>query len=161
MTRSPPATTRRGALLVLAALPGLARPAGSAAPGRRPQVEVWKDPGCGCCGDWVRHLEAHGFEVRVHDSGNAAVRKRLRVAPAHGSCHTALVQGYAVEGHVPAPDLRRLLAERPAAIGLAVPGMPVGSPGMDGPAYGGRRDRYEVLLLLHDGSTRVYQRYGG
>ena len=76
-----------------------------------------------------------------------------------GSCHTALVQGYVIEGHVPAQDIQRLLKEKPQALGLAVPGMPIGSPGMDGPAYGGRRDRYEVLLVLKDGSTRVFQRH--
>ncbi|MCB2008986.1 MAG: DUF411 domain-containing protein, partial [Rhodoferax sp.] len=110
----------------------------------RPRVEVWKDPNCGCCQDWVRHLQANGFEVRVHDSGNAAARARLGVAERWGSCHTASVGGYAIEGHVPAGDIHRLLKERPQAIGLSVPGMPVGSPGMDAPAYGGRQDPFDV-----------------
>ena len=126
-------------------------------------VEVWKDPDCGCCKDWVAHLEANGFEVRVHDSGNAAARTRLGIPDKLGSCHTAEVgaQGkrYALEGHVPARDIRRLLKERPQAIGLAVPGMPVGSPGMDAPLYGGRKDPYDVLLVNRDGSSRVYQSY--
>ncbi|MCB2042086.1 MAG: DUF411 domain-containing protein, partial [Rhodoferax sp.] len=113
----------------------------------RPRVEVWKDPNCGCCQDWVRHLQANGFEVRVHDNGNAAARARLGVAERWGSCHTASVGGYAIEGHVPAGDIHRLLKERPQAIGLSVPGMPVGSPGMDAPAYGGRQDPFDVLLL--------------
>jgi hypothetical protein len=125
----------------------------------KPQVEVWKDPDCGCCKDWVSHLEANGFQVKVHDSGNAAARVRLGVPEKLGSCHTALVGGYALEGHVPARDIQRLLKERTKAVGLAVPGMPVGSPGMDGPVYGGRKDPYDVLLMLADGNTRVYQTY--
>ncbi|MEO5735944.1 MAG: DUF411 domain-containing protein [Variovorax sp.] len=125
-----------------------------------PQVEIWKDPNCGCCQDWVKHLNQNGFATRVSDDGNnAAARTRLRIPAALGSCHTGLVAGYAIEGHVPAREIRRLLKEKPQAIGLAVPGMPVGSPGMDGPAYGGQRDAYDVLLVLADGSTRVFQRY--
>jgi len=123
------------------------------------QVEVWKDPGCGCCKDWVKHLEADGFRVTVRDVGNNAARKRLGVDLKYGSCHTALVGGYVVEGHVPAREIRRLLKERPRALGLAVPGMPVGSPGMDGPVYGDRKDPYDVLLLAKDGGARVYQTY--
>lgn len=126
----------------------------------KPQVEVWKDPNCGCCGDWVKHLQGHGFEMRVNDTGNTAARKRLGLPDKLGSCHTALVGGYAIEGHVPAREIQRLLKDKPQAVGLAVPGMPVGSPGMDGEAYGGRLDPYEVLLVLKDGSTRVYQSYG-
>jgi hypothetical protein len=125
----------------------------------RPRVEVWKDPQCGCCGDWVRHLEANGFQVHVNDSGNTLARGRLGVPEKLGSCHTAVVGGYAIEGHVPAADIVRLLRERPAAIGLAVPGMPVGSPGMDGPLYKGRKDPYAVLLIRRDGSTRVFASY--
>lgn len=124
-----------------------------------PRVQVWKGPACGCCTDWIRHLQAQGFEVDVSDGGNTQARRRLGIPLALGSCHTALVGGYALEGHVPAREIRRLLQERPQAIGLAVPGMPIGSPGMDGPDYGTRRDPYEVLLLLKDGSTRVYQSY--
>jgi hypothetical protein len=122
-------------------------------------VEVWKDANCGCCQDWVEHLQANGFSVTVHEGGNQSVRAKLGIAPKYGSCHTAVVAGYALEGHVPAREIHRLLKERPQALGLAVPGMPIGSPGMDGPAYGGRRDAYEVLLLGRDGSARAYQRY--
>ena len=104
----------------------------------KPAIEVWKDPNCGCCKDWVTYLEANGFQVRVHDSGSNAARARLGIPEKLGSCHTAQVGGYAIEGHVPASDIHRLLKERPKAVGLAVPGMPVGSPGMDGPIYGGR-----------------------
>jgi len=126
----------------------------------KPQVEVWKDPDCGCCNEWVVHMRANGFEVRVHDTGNTAARARLGVPVPLGSCHTALVAGYAVEGHVPAREIHRLLKEKPAVIGLTVPGMPVGSPGMDGALYGGRKDPYDVLLIQRDRSTRVYASYG-
>lgn len=122
-------------------------------------LEVWKAPTCGCCKDWISHLESNGFKVKVHDSGNTAARSRLGMPLQLGSCHTALVDGYAIEGHVPAREIRRLLAERPKAIGLAVPGMPVGSPGMDGAAYGARKDPYDVLLVRSDGSTSAYQSY--
>ena len=125
----------------------------------KPLVAVWKDPSCGCCGDWVSHMEASGFQVQVHDTGNAAVRKRLGVPEKLGSCHTAMVGGYALEGHVPAREVHRLLKERPRAIGLSVPGMPVGSPGMDGAIYNGRKDPYDVILLLSGDKSRVYQSY--
>jgi hypothetical protein len=125
----------------------------------QPQVEVWKSPTCGCCKDWVKHLEANGFRVKIHDTGNVAVRKRLAMPEALGSCHTALVAGYVVEGHVPAREVKRLLAERPMALGLSVPGMPIGSPGMDGPDYGGQRDAYDVLLVQRGGATKVFARY--
>ena len=125
----------------------------------RPQVEVWKDPDCGCCKDWVVHLQTNGFDVKVHDSGNAAARTRLRIPKKMGSCHTATVGAYALEGHVPAREIQRLLKEKPKAIGLAVPGMPVGTPGMDAALYRGRVDAYDVLLVLEDGSSRVYRSY--
>lgn len=124
-----------------------------------PAVKVYKSPTCGCCTGWVDHMRAAGFTVTVDDSGNTAARSLLGIPPSLGSCHTAEVGGYAIEGHVPLREIRRLLAEKPAAIGLAVPGMPVGSPGMDGPAYGGRLDAYDVLLVLRDGSSRSYARY--
>ncbi|MBX3588338.1 MAG: DUF411 domain-containing protein [Ramlibacter sp.] len=122
-------------------------------------VEVWKDAQCGCCNDWVAHLESHGFRVKVHGGGNTEMRKRLGMPEPLGGCHTARVSGYVIEGHVPAREIRRLLRDKPRALGLAVPGMPVGSPGMDGPAYGGRKDRFDVLLVASDGRTTVYQTY--
>lgn len=122
-------------------------------------LEVWKDPQCGCCQDWVAHMQAAGFVVKTYDTGNNAVRARLGLPPQLGSCHTALVGGYVVEGHVPAADVHALLRQRPKALGLTVPGMPVGSPGMDGPAYGGRKDPFDVLLVARDGSTRVFKSY--
>lgn len=161
------ATVRRrllGGLLAMASM-GAAplafarRGSGAAAPGAATSVEMWKNAGCGCCKDWVAHLEAEGFSVRSYDSGNAAVRAKLGMPERYGSCHTALVDGYVLEGHVPAREIRRLLAQRPAALGLAVPQMPIGSPGMDGPVYGGRRDPYDVLLVARDGRASVYQAY--
>ena len=149
------APTRRVLLLAAAALPL----AGFARAPAKVLVEVWKDPSCGCCHDWVRHLQDHGFAVKVNDTGNNAMRAKLGIPAKLGSCHTALVGGYAVEGHVPAPDIRRLLKERPQAVGLTVPGMVVGSPGMDGPAYNGRRDPYDVLLVGKGGEGRVYASY--
>jgi len=150
---------RRFLLQALASLAGVATLAPGLMAQTRPRVEVWKDPNCGCCKDWISHLEANGFQVKVHDSGNAAARARLGVPETLGSCHTAQVGGYALEGHVPARDIQRLLKERPRAVGLAVPGMPVGSPGMDGPEYQGRKDPYDVLLIQADGGSRVYQSY--
>ena len=124
-------------------------------------VQVWKDPNCGCCHLWVEHLQAHGFKIEVRDVGNTAARKRMGMPEKLGSCHTASVGGYVIEGHVPAADIHRLLKQRPVALGLAVPGMPIGSPGMDGPEYKGRQDAYDVLLVQKDGSTRSFQRYSG
>jgi hypothetical protein len=122
-------------------------------------VEVWKDPNCGCCHLWVEHLQAHGFKVHVRDVGNTAARQRLGMPEKLGSCHTATVGGYVIEGHVPAADIRRLLKERPMALGLSVPGMPIGSPGMDGPEYKGRKDVFDVLLVQKDGSAKSFQAY--
>ena len=122
-------------------------------------VEIWKDPSCGCCHDWMEHMQAHGFSFTVHDTGNNAVRAQLGLPQKLGSCHTALVGGYLIEGHVPASDVRALLKQKPKALGLAVPGMPVGSPGMDGEVYGNRRDPYDVLLVERGGSTKVFSSY--
>ena len=160
------ATTRRHAFKLLAAfaaslssLPLLA----SAATPKTP-MEVWKDPNCGCCKDWIALMEADGFAVKVHDVGNNGVRAQLGLPQRLGSCHTALVGGYLIEGHVPAADVRKLLQEKPKALGITVPGMPVGSPGMDGPEYRGRKDPYDVLLVTKnlmnsDVSTRVFTSY--
>ncbi len=128
-------------------------------PATRPLIEVWKDPNCGCCQDWIAHMEQNGFAVKVHNTGNNAIRTRLGLPQKLGSCHTARVQGYVLEGHVPATEVQRLLHTRPRALGLAVPGMPVGSPGMDGAVYAGRRDPYDVLLVRLDGTTEVFRRY--
>ncbi len=121
------------------------------------KIEVWKSPSCGCCQDWITYLERNGFVVKVNDSGNNAARRKFGLPSMYGSCHTALIEGYVVEGHVPVREIRRLLSEKPDAIGIAVPAMPIGSPGMDGPAY--RFDPYDVVLVARDGSARVYQSY--
>jgi len=156
-----PLLSRRTALLAAAAaLASGASMLAHASPSK-PLVEVWKDPNCGCCHLWVEHLQAEGFQVKVNDVGNTAARKRLGMPEALGSCHTARVGGYVIEGHVPAADIRRLLKEKPQALGLAVPGMPIGSPGMDGPEYKGRKVPYAVLLVQSDGSTRTFTRYAG
>lgn len=138
---------------------GLAMLAGAALPALaalRPTIEVYKDPSCGCCGEWVKHAEANGFSVTVRDVGNAAARARLGIPTRLGSCHTGEIAGYAIEGHVPAREIKRLLAEKPAAKGLSVPGMPIGSPGME---QGARRQAYDVLLVRADGSTSVFAAY--
>ena len=132
---------------------------GASAAADRPLVEVWKDPNCGCCKDWMTILEQAGFELRVHDTGNTGARAQFGIPPKLGSCHTARVGGYTLEGHVPVREIRRLLKEKPQAVGLAVPGMPIGSPGMDGPAYKGRKDAYDVILVKADGSGMVYKSY--
>lgn len=122
-------------------------------------IKVFKSPTCGCCSDWITHLEDNGFSVTSFDEGNSEARKRLGMPVQFGSCHTAEVGGYAIEGHVPAREIHRLLEEKPQAIGLAVPAMPRGSPGMDGPAYGGVRDPYDVLLIDTKGEAKVFQSY--
>ncbi|BAU47593.1 metal-binding protein [Sulfurifustis variabilis] len=120
------------------------------------EVTVYKSPTCGCCKEWVKHLEANGFEVTTRDVGDVTPQKAKHgVRPELASCHTALVDGYVVEGHVPAADLKRLLRERPAVKGLSVPGMPMGSPGMEGPY----KERYDVLTFDDAGRTTVYARH--
>jgi hypothetical protein len=121
-----------------------------------PAVQVFKSPTCGCCGAWVDHLRSAGFTVEVTNvDDTTAARKRLGLPDAFGACHTATVGGYVVEGHVPADEIKRLLAARPAAVGLAVPGMPVGSPGMEA---GTRQDPYEVFLI-DKGRATVFASY--
>jgi hypothetical protein len=123
-----------------------------------PLVLVHKTESCGCCTSWVEHLRANGFEVDVRNAANLApVKERAGVPSGLHSCHTAEVGGYFIEGHVPAGDLARLLADRPEARGLAVPGMPLGSPGMD---YQNEHEPYDVLLVHSDGTTTVFARYG-
>lgn len=154
------AMQRRSALTRLLTLAAASSaPAAWAATPPKVRVDVWKDAGCGCCQDWIAHIERHGFSAVLHDEGNAAARHRLGMPARLGSCHTARVEGYVIEGHVPAVEIHRLLKLRPVALGLAVPGMPVGSPGMDGPEYKGRKDPFDVLLVQADGHARVWQAY--
>lgn len=133
-------------------------PAMAAAPAQGlPVIDVFKSPTCGCCSGWVAHLEREGFTVKVHEvEDTGATRTRLHIPDALASCHTASVAGYALEGHVPAREIKKLLAAKPAAVGLAVPGMPMGSPGME---MGHHRQAYEVMLVLPQGATSVYASY--
>jgi hypothetical protein len=123
----------------------------------RTVIQVYKSPTCGCCTAWVEHIKAAGFEPQVFDITDEALQARkatLGVGPRLASCHTAIVNGYVVEGHVPAADIQRLLREKPAIAGIAAPGMPTGSPGMEVPS--GRKDKYDVLAFTKTGSTRVF-----
>ena len=120
------------------------------------KVIVYKNTGCDCCDGWAKHLRANGFEVTVNEvQDTAPYRARGGIPEQLGSCHTAFIDQYALEGHVPADDVKRLLAGRPSAKGLTAPGMPQTSPGMDG-AHG---PAWDVLLVMADGSSRLYHRY--
>ncbi len=122
------------------------------------EAEVHKHPQCGCCSVWSRHIEVAGFEVTSVQALDNNVRWRTFNVPQKlGACHTAKIDGYIVEGHVPVADILRLLEERPDALGLVVPGMPMGSPGMEGRIS----QAYDVLLLKADGTTEVFARYSG
>lgn len=115
---------------------------------------MYKDPNCGCCGKWAEHMRANGFDVKeVPTAKMLEVKRDAGVPQALGSCHTAKVGGYIVEGHVPAADVRRLLSEKPEVVGIAAPGMPQGSPGMEGPYPA---DRYDVLSFDREGGTAVF-----
>ena len=130
------------------------------APIARPSSDlaVYKSATCGCCSEWVSHMTAAGFQVQTTEVADPGVIRRARGVPdALAACHTALIGGYVLEGHVPAEDVRKLLAERPDALGLAVPAMPLGSPGMEMPD--GRREAYDTLLVLNGGGTRVFARH--
>ena len=123
-------------------------------------IDVYKSPTCGCCVIWVNHLQEHGFKVTVTDVPNVTpLKQRLGIRPELSSCHTAVVGDYAIEGHVPASDIKRLLEEGPRVAGLAVPGMPLGSPGMEmrDPS---RHERYEVLAFDGAGNTEVWATHG-
>jgi hypothetical protein len=122
-----------------------------------PLMTVYKTPTCGCCAKWVEHLKTAGFRIKVVEvPSTAEARAKAGIPEKFASCHTGVIDGYAIEGHVPAADVKRLLKEKPAAKGLAVPGMPMGSPGMEGPYS----DAYSVLLITANGS-KVFQKYPG
>lgn len=121
-------------------------------------ISVFKSPTCGCCVKWVDHLRASGFApTSTNVADMAPVKTKHRVPKSAESCHTAIVGGYVIEGHVPAADIRRLLKEKPAVVGLAAPGMPIGSPGMEGP----NPQKYDVLSFDAKGQTRVFATHGG
>ncbi len=120
-------------------------------------IHVYKSPTCGCCADWVDHLEDNGFKVEVTETNNLnPIKIDAGLTPSLASCHTAFVGDYVIEGHVPANDIRRLIADAPKAKGLAVPGMPAGSPGME---MGDRKDNYQVLMFNESGQTRVFSEH--
>jgi hypothetical protein len=141
--------------LVLGTLLLLVPVAGTTAQAPPPTVEVYKSPTCGCCSKWIDHLRSHGFVAKAIDTETIDQIKTARGVPAKArSCHTAIVGGYVVEGHVPAADIQRLLKERPAIVGIAVPGMPIGSPGMEVP--GMKAQPFDVIAFTKDGSTRIF-----
>jgi hypothetical protein len=128
-----------------------------AATNGQPSIEVWRSPTCGCCGKWIKHLEANGFDVAVNNAAPSTleqIKRQAGIAKNLSSCHTAKIDGYVIEGHVPASDIKRLVAQHPHAIGLTVPGMPIGSPGMEQP--NGEAEPYDVLLVKKDGTTVVF-----
>lgn len=145
-------------LLASASASAPAAPARERAPApAASRITVFKDPNCGCCKSWIDHLRKHGFEVSARDTSDlSGVKRTGRVPEQLHSCHTAFVNGYVVEGHVPTADIQRLLREKPKVTGIAVPGMPVGSPGME---VGSRKEPYEVTAFTRDGSTRVFARH--
>jgi hypothetical protein len=147
------ARTGGAALLVLAG-----RRSSAAALVTKPAITVWKDPGCGCCNAWVDHMRGAGFDVKTHDeSGMDEVKGMMGVPAALRSCHTAQAGAYVIEGHVPASDVKRILAEKPKILGLAVPGMPMSAPGMAQP--GARKVPYEVIAFEKGGVTKVFAKY--
>ena len=137
-----------GAMLFWSAQPASAKPV----------ITVYKSPTCGCCSKWIEHLVEEGYEVVAKDVDNlAAIKAELGVGPHLSSCHTAVVDGYVVEGHVPASDIDRMLAERPEIAGLSAPGMPVGSPGMEVP--GQAAQAFDVVAFDLAGKTAVYAQH--
>lgn len=144
---------RRTLIQALGALPLLSSFSASAAT----PIHVYKTASCDCCTAWVKHLSGAGFAVQVTTTEDtAAVRMKMGIPEAFGACHSATIQGYAIEGHVPAAEIRRLLALKPQAIGLAVPSMPPGSPGME---VGDRKDPYKVFLIDRQGKDTVFAGY--
>ena len=140
----------------LAMTTGAAAPSSSHAFADHPVITVYRDPNCGCCTKWIEHLIKHGFRVKDNKSDTMSeVKRGLGVPESLESCHTGVVNGYVIEGHVPAADIQRLLKAKPKVAGLAVPGMPMGSPGMEGP----RTDRYDVVSFDKTGKTAVYAKH--
>lgn len=151
-----PTLSRR---LLIGSVAGLAMAGSARAQARGSRaLAVYKSPTCCCCEGWVAHMRQAGFTVAVHVVADPGTVRRARGLPdSLASCHTGVIDGYAIEGHVPAADVVRLLAQRPEAAGLAAPGMPVGSPGMETPD--GRKQPFDTLLVLRSGATRVFARH--
>ncbi|HEX7074442.1 MAG TPA: DUF411 domain-containing protein [Hyphomicrobiaceae bacterium] len=149
--------TIRSLVGTIVAVAGLAFGLGATASGQT--IEVFKSATCGCCSGWIAHIEQNGFSAKAQNlaAGQLArVKADAGLSPDLQSCHTAKIGGYVIEGHVPAEDIRRLLAEKPDVIGLTVPGMPLGSPGMEA---GNEKEPFEVLLVRRDGKTEVFSRH--
>jgi len=150
-------TKRRLMAAAGVALAGLLLSAPSAPQATATKITVYKDPNCGCCKNWIEHLRKHGFDVAVRDTPDMNEPKATGGVPAKlQSCHTAFVNGYVVEGHVPAADIQKMLTDKPKIAGLAVPGMPTGSPGME---VGNRVDKYDVIAFNRDGTTRIFAKH--
>ena len=143
------------ALFALTLTTGAGAPSVNPAP-EQTRITVYKDPSCGCCKNWIEHLLKHGYRVDAKDTpAMADVKRALGVPEALTSCHTAVVNGYLIEGHVPAADIARLLKQKPKIAGLAVPGMPMGAPGMEGPTS----QHYQVVSFDKSGKTKVFATY--
>jgi hypothetical protein len=156
MSNRIPYLMRTGCLLLVSLILAACKP--GVDPTAGPLVEVWKSPTCSCCSKWVEHLKANGFRVEVHNEGQMnPLKTKLGIPQGLASCHTARVDGYLVEGHVPASDIKRLLAERPAGRGIAVPDMPIGSPGME---QGDRQDPFDVVLFGDNDQRQVFATHG-
>lgn len=139
--------------IALAAIPAVA----CSRPAKATEVNVYKSPNCGCCGSWVENLRVGGLNVVVHEMEDVTpIARKAGVPDDARSCHTAIVDGYFVEGHVPASDIRKLLRDRPKARGIAVPGMPIGSPGME---QGSHKDAYATLIVDRNGAVRMFARH--
>lgn len=143
-------------MLILLSAIAFASPAFAAA---ADAIDVWKSPTCSCCGKWVKYLEANGFTVTSHNTNASAldrIKRQAGIGELFASCHTAKIDGYVIEGHVPAADIKRLVAERPDALGLTVPGMPASSPGM---AQGDETEPYDILLIKKEGTAEIFTRH--
>ena len=120
------------------------------------ELEIWRSPSCGCCEKWAKYMASHNFKIKTNNVAHGALAKIKREAgiiPRYASCHTAKIDGYIIEGHVPVQDIKRLLIERPDAVGLSVPDMPIGSPGME---HGDEKEPYEVLLIKKNGTSETF-----
>lgn len=149
---------RRSVLLAATSLAAV--PAACSAPTKKPAIKVYKDASCGCCTVWAERLTDAGFDVTVDDSQDmTALKAKLGVPDDLASCHTGVIESYVIEGHVPADDIKLLLKKRPKATGIAVPGMPVNSPGMEVP--GMADERYTVWLFKKDGKPTAFAEHGG
>lgn len=146
--------SRREWLLAAAGVLVAGVPASTLLAAPKPRLTVWKSPSCGCCKEWIKHMESAGFEVIAKDQDDVSpIKRQYGVSSKLMSCHTGVVNGYVIEGHVPADLVQKMLKERPRIVGIAVPGMPAGSPGME---VGGRKDPYDVVSWDSKGNTKVY-----